>query len=377
MFDYYETPKVRQFCHQVKKGSPAAVRAVAESLAVRINSNDIITPTPNRHGKPGVMLAVCEHISKITGCTVWDGVRGNARRSQYEAKKQGSGLELDDLGFYLKSQPPMAEGEHLIIDTIQDTGVTLQAVLTLLPSAVPNPFAVIDKEAEKNANALFENAVSLGDDFIVGAVSDISSPRTAFAYAYRAISCRPELEGALSDSLKRQFPSTDHAGLRDGLKHGFAKTFNLIERPPISSKQQNEVKAIASKFSLSVENHGAGFRFEEGGSWGFASALCDHFVSKGVPARVAYIQGFSHCYVDVGGQLLDHHGLGERPDENLQYMNSGNLLNIAESQGVSPHDFLSDISWAKEIIADAVDMVETEVSPAGAVYPLAKMIKRK
>lgn len=156
MFDYYEIPNVRKICHQAKQGDPAALEIIAQSLAVHVRPEDVVTPVPGRTGDPGIMMAVCQRVADIAECAVWDGIRGANRPSQYTAKKTQGGLNEAALGFYLQAPPPAltGQGRHLIIDTIQDTGLTLNAAINLLPGAEPHPYATVDKLAEQRAQVV-------------------------------------------------------------------------------------------------------------------------------------------------------------------------------------------------------------------------------
>lgn len=365
MLDYYATPNVRALCHQAKTGDPEALLKIAEVLALSVGSNDTITPVPNRQGESGVMAIVCGHIARLTGCTVWDGIRGVARHSQYESKKQGAPLSIADLGLSLKGRPPSTPDRHLIIDIIQDTGTTLTAALSLLPKARPLPFAVVDKQAELSAENSLRQLSSFDTESLVAAFTASRSEREAFAFVHKAVSMHPSAEPALVRQLQKQFPFTQHAGLRAGMVNGFSAHFDL----PVSTiapPEQNDVfgrlVSMSQSFSAVIENHEAGFHFEEGGCWGFAAALHDYAHNQGLPATLVWSQDYAHCYVKVADMLFDHQGTVMADGKLLQDVPRAEIFALAERNGVSRHEVDVDVDWAASILNDAASMLKSERS---------------
>jgi hypothetical protein len=234
MLDYYATPKVRSLCHRVKKGEDAALRQVAEVMAVDINENDTITPVPNRHGEAGLMGLVCKYISDITGCQVWDGIVGAQRQSQYAAKKNGQSLSPSELGFALSSPIPAVTDRHFVIDAIKDTGTTLRAALSLLPGSESMTFASVDKGAEREALRILGNLPDTSVQSVTAGLYKATKDNVAFAYAYEALKQFPEVEEDLIRQLKKQFNYTQHAGIKEGCSQGFISVFNIKKTPPIS-----------------------------------------------------------------------------------------------------------------------------------------------
>jgi hypothetical protein len=256
MLDYYATPNVREICHGVKKGELAAILKMAETLSLGISENDIITPVPNRNGEPGVMLRVCKHISVLTGCKVWDGMRGNARASQYESKKKGVSLGRDDLGFKLTDVPPIPSGRHFVVDTIKDTGTTLNAALELLGRAEQLSFAAVDKDVELQAQMLREGITKDDPDALLKALVGIDREDVAFAFVYQSVTKLPAIDGMLSAQLKKQFKNPIHAGLNLGIEKGFVSAFDItapkreVDSPvtaPTASVNSEEPKSLSLK----------------------------------------------------------------------------------------------------------------------------------
>lgn len=366
MLDYYATPHVRTLCHLAKQGDQDALLKIAEVLASRIGSNDVITPVPNRKGESGVMRVVCDHIARLTGCSVWDGIKGIARASQYESKKHGQTLSGSELGFSLTAPPPVVRDRHLVIDVIKDTGTTLNAALALLPDAKPLPFAVVDKLSEKNAHNRIEQLGPLSTEGLVSALTMCESENEAFSLVYKAVAAFPLAEDALIQQLKRQYPFTQHAGLRDGMSKGFISAFKLSLihplSPPTPRAELMHLLSMSQHFSEVIEKHEAGFHFEEGGCWGFAAALYDHVINHGVEPAIVWSQEQMHCYVKMDGMLFDHQGASPINGRNLLDVSRSDIASVAERNGLSRHEFDADLSWAGNILSDAASFIENNVS---------------
>lgn len=364
MLDYYATPNVRELCHKAKYGDPEALLKIAEVLASNVGSNDTITPVPNRKGESGVMAIVCGHISRLTGCTVWDGLQGVVRPSQYEAKKKGAPLTIADLGLSLKGPPPPSTDRHLIVDIIQDTGTTLNAALTLLPKAKPLPFAVVDKQAELAAENNLRQLHWFEPENLIAALARSGSEREAFAFVYKAVQLHPSAESALIRQLQQQFPFTQHAGLKAGIQSLFSVAFDLRQAAADVPEQNDAMRRLANMsqlFSAVIEHHEAGFHFEEGGCWGFAAALYDYAHHQGLPASLVWSQEHVHCYVQVGGVLFDHQGSMPADSKSVQVVPRAEIFALAECNGVSRKEVDVDISWASTILDDAASMLKSEL----------------
>lgn len=240
MLDYYATPNVRKACHLAKKGDPKALLSIARVLALQVGENDIVTPVPGRHGEPGHLLTVCEHISDITGCHIYDGIRGISRPSQYEAKKFGRSLSEVDLGMSLISSRPVCAGNHFIIDVVKDTGTTLNAALTLLPGARELPFARVNNLIQREASQLLKDTSPDNFDSIIDTLRKINSDGLAFAFSYRAVERYPDIDIELRMLLQEQFPTTQHAGIRSAIERGFIEAFN-IRHAHIHESHQHDI----------------------------------------------------------------------------------------------------------------------------------------
>ena len=356
MLDYYAIPNVRKICHRAKQGDEDALLTVAEVIALQVGPNDIITPVPNRHGESGVMGVICEHVARMTGCAVWDKITGASRESQYASKKNGASLTTKDLAFTLNGEPPEAADRHFVIDTIKDTGTTLNAALALLPGAQSLVFAAVDKDVQLHAENVLRGRPHDDVSNLVSGLKSITQDGVAFSYVYQAVVNNPDVDGELTKQLNKQFPYTQHASLREGMQDGFVAAFNISRhKNPVSQPGLNALIAASEQISQVMENHDAGFHFEEGGCWGFAAALYDRAESMGLSPQIVLDDKAVHCYVKIDDALIDHQGYRSDTEVTYSAVDRGVLFDVAFQYGVSEQDLFSDMSWGKDIIDDAFE----------------------
>lgn len=225
MLDYYATPEVRELCHKAKLGDPAALNAIAETLSAQIGPNDTIVPTPNRNGEPGVMGEICKQISALTNCHVWEGLVGNKRESNYAAKKRGAALSHHELGFTLKEPPPISA--LILIDTIEDTGTTLNAALSLLPNAQSLTFASVNKEAERLANQHYNISEHSQPLPAVKVLATIKDEGVAFHFIRLVMRDMISEQDKFIQACQSLYNYPSHAGLKHGLNGGFKGDLKL------------------------------------------------------------------------------------------------------------------------------------------------------
>lgn len=110
-------------------------------MAQCLPENCILIPAPSRHGYALQTLELAYEISKISGSEVYDVLKGNARRANYECKKEGHPLSMAELGFRLDGSLP--EGKVAVfIDNVVDTGTTAMAAANVLGSCVVLSYAM-------------------------------------------------------------------------------------------------------------------------------------------------------------------------------------------------------------------------------------------
>lgn len=105
-----------------------------------------------------------------------------------------------------------------------------------------------------------------------------------------------------------------------------------------------------------VSNAEMGFYFEEGGCWGMALALFDHFVQEGKQPRLVVQEQYVHAMVEVDGDFYDHQGQISPPSLPIVYCDQNKFIEIAEQNGLSFDEVQADREIAAEIISNAVDL---------------------
>ena len=133
--DYYSTPGARQLAHMVKLGDAGAIKHMATQMAALIDFDAYLIPIPSRTGVPTTTKTLANIISDITGYPVVDILRSNAHESLYTLKYQDKGLSVEDFGMHLISELP-THGTPVLIDNMMDTGATIDAALSVVPSAI-------------------------------------------------------------------------------------------------------------------------------------------------------------------------------------------------------------------------------------------------
>jgi hypothetical protein len=221
MLDYYATQSVRDVCHTLKKGDRSAAHLMAKVLSLNVSRGDVIVPTPNRDGVPGVMALVCDLIARNTGCTVWDGLRGDVRESVYDAKKRGVSTDDMSVAFRLNGKPPVASGETFIVDGVWDTGTTLGAASSLLPGAKVLAFARVNKHSELDAERLIVNATPATIKANMKELALLGRDATAFSFVRLLIRERPDDAGHIIAEAGKYFANSAHHGLKEGLAGEF------------------------------------------------------------------------------------------------------------------------------------------------------------
>jgi hypothetical protein len=134
-----------------------------------------------------------------------------------------------------------------------------------------------------------------------------------------------------------------------------------------SAGRESDPFAFADHMIDACSRVGVGFHFEEGGCWGMALALHDHFTSLGIPSWpvIGTTRGRdSHAMVEADGRLYDHQGI-TRWKDTTDRVDRDELLHRAERAGFSEGEVESDRAQAAEIIEFAVEMGQGLTESAG------------
>lgn len=132
---YFATPLVRKIAHGIKNGDMESIVTAAEAMKGMLPTGRplILVPIPSRKGYPTTTLLLAEEIrnrSERADVKVIDALRGNARPSFYEEKRQGF-FHADDswFGFRLTKELPK-DAEIFVVDNVESTGSTMRAAIT-------------------------------------------------------------------------------------------------------------------------------------------------------------------------------------------------------------------------------------------------------
>ena len=96
--EYGDFNPSKEFAHRVKAGILTAIETMASDLAGLILDDCHLVPIPNRDGFADNTLLLAHFVSGMTGGKgkVLDIMKGNARASIYDLKKEGKNMD-DDL----------------------------------------------------------------------------------------------------------------------------------------------------------------------------------------------------------------------------------------------------------------------------------------
>ena len=127
--------KLQNLARGIKNRDPRVVSSVADLMAPLIPKDAVLVPAPSRKGTATDMLDLAQALSERTGAPVADVLRGGERGSQYEAKKAGRPLSVDDLG--IKAISKLPDGKlPVVIDNVVDTGSTAEACVRALGKGI-------------------------------------------------------------------------------------------------------------------------------------------------------------------------------------------------------------------------------------------------
>ena len=144
---YYEG--INQWvAHKLKEGDTDAFDYAARQMAKLLPKNAVLVPIPGRHGTPDQTMRLCRDIASYTHLPIIDALRGNDRKSQYEAKYKGRSLTEEQLGFNKVTSLPSDRVPYLI-DNVVDTGTTAKAAVKALGGGVVLSYAMSDTLLEK------------------------------------------------------------------------------------------------------------------------------------------------------------------------------------------------------------------------------------
>lgn len=133
---YYGSNHARELAHRMKENDIAAIRTMAKDLAGFVKAGCVLVPIPNRYGFATNTLSLAKMIVRESKreAKIANVLKGCARASLYDCKKEGLRLDQSYFGFYLAA--PLPSGKHImLVDNVLASGLTATAALELVPSA--------------------------------------------------------------------------------------------------------------------------------------------------------------------------------------------------------------------------------------------------
>lgn len=140
-------------CHKLKENDPQAITYCARQLAKMLPENAVVVPIPGHHGFALQTLYLARAINEQSGgiIPVANVLKGNSRMSNYQAKKEGSLLPAEELGF--RQVAPLPKGKvPYLLDNVVDTGTTAKAAINALGGGIVLSYAMSNLLLESNSN---------------------------------------------------------------------------------------------------------------------------------------------------------------------------------------------------------------------------------
>ena len=140
-------------CHKLKENDPQAITYCARQLVKMLPENAVVIPIPGHHGFALQTLYLARAINEQSGgiIPVANVLKGNSRMSNYQAKKEGSLLPAEELGF--RQVAPLPKGKvPYLLDNVVDTGTTAKAAINALGGGIVLSYAMSNFLLESNSN---------------------------------------------------------------------------------------------------------------------------------------------------------------------------------------------------------------------------------
>ena len=140
-------------CHKLKENDPRAITYCARQLVKMLPENAVVVPIPGHHGFALQTLYIARAINEQSGgiIPVANVLKGNSRMSNYQAKKEGSLLPAEELGF--RQVAPLPKGKvPFLLDNVVDTGTTAKAAINALGGGIVLSYAMSNLLLESNSN---------------------------------------------------------------------------------------------------------------------------------------------------------------------------------------------------------------------------------
>lgn len=137
VYEYYGANNARELSHKAKKGDVSAIKEIAFKLSKVLPPSSTLVPAPSRHGYATETLILARYIAENIDCKIADVIKGKARNSLYESKKNGIPISNEDFEFVLTGE---AGPSPIIIDFVFATGFTAASIAKRIPNSTVSIF---------------------------------------------------------------------------------------------------------------------------------------------------------------------------------------------------------------------------------------------
>ncbi len=141
---YIQTNRYREvskLAHAVKKRNPEDIKQAAKMLKPYVVKDAVLVPVPSHKGMATDTLDLARELGRITHTPVADVLKGNSRKSQYKAKKEGMPLSSKQLEI-VKTKKLPENKIPVLIDNVVNTGNTAKAAIEAVGGGVMLPLGV-------------------------------------------------------------------------------------------------------------------------------------------------------------------------------------------------------------------------------------------
>lgn len=156
-FDYYNDPDAREISHRAKHNDPDALLQIAYELSssLILPHDAVIIPMPSRHGIAENNLIVAHYLSEYLSVRMLDCIKGHARDSLYNIKRNDANHHIYDNSFfgYHFENNKEPDGPCYLFDIVVGTGSTMYAASSIFKNKKPEliAYAMLDKNLLKPA----------------------------------------------------------------------------------------------------------------------------------------------------------------------------------------------------------------------------------
>ena len=134
---YYEVKGLRELCHAVKRREKEAMYEAAASLSDLIDEYNLngyhIIPIPNHSGYAEYTLEILNYLKRLRNIKVSDSLLSSAHATQYDTKKSGSTLSIDNYSFKLSRS--VLQNKTVLFDNV--IGTTYFSAMKTLGIEIP------------------------------------------------------------------------------------------------------------------------------------------------------------------------------------------------------------------------------------------------